>query len=307
VGELMKRILIALLIFAGITTFAWGQEDDYDEVMEILLARKDYDFNRDKIEYLSKINLGVPGGGEWLAVREDGWIYIYVVDSEKKVRIVGGISVPEQITYWERDRGNRFVLEFDIMQNIPGTQIGNLPAAFGDYNGDGFDEIFFYTQGNYEDCGIRGYNSGTDKMESYFASYFNIKSRLGPPPVEFTNYQGIDGVMVSYSKDNYHTDYIWEFWAWDEGSRKYVKLAETGKEDVDYSQFTPITPKVDNQKDNESEAAVNIAETESVQPEETVVPAQEGKSTKFGFLFGIIVGIAVLMAVVGFIVMRRKK
>jgi hypothetical protein len=207
------------------------------------LARRDYDFNRDKIEYLSKINLGVPGGGEWLAVREGG--YIYVIDSEKKVRVVDAISVTEQSKIMYRkpwDISSPFVLEFDIMQNIPGTQTGNLAAAFGDYNGDGFDEIFYYSQGTYEDCGILGYNSETDKMGFYFTSDFRLRSRLGPPPVEFTNYQGIDGVMVIL-KDNMDEEYIWEFWAWDEGSRKYVKLAETGKEDIDVSRFSPIPSK----------------------------------------------------------------
>jgi len=283
----MKKTVLMLLLGIGIASMAFA--DDYDEIKELIeLAGKD----RGEITYLSKINLGILGGENWFAIRE-GHIWIYTVDN-KNVRTVHGIDMIEQseITYWGKN--GKEALEFDIMQNIPGTQIGNLAAKFGDYNGDGLDEIFFIEWGNWECCGILTWASDTGEITFYLYSRINIKSAKGPPPIEFINYQGVDGIKI-YLKDTMNVKDIWEFWVWNEESKKYVKLASSEKEETDNSQITPITPKTDNE----------INEEQSMP-----VPQKENaRKPQFALKIVIISSVIAFAVIIGFfaVYMARKK
>jgi len=304
----MKKMVLLLLLGIYTTNIVFTYE--YDEVMELLAAEKG-----GNIEFLTKINLGIPGGENWIALREKstdggqtikGWIYIYIylIDSEKNVKRIDSNSIPKQSTI--KDRHNN-PLEFDVMENIPGTQIGNYAAAFGDYNGDGIDEIFIFIPWNDDYCVIEGYNSDKGKIETLLNCRYDISSIQGPPPVEFTNYQGIDGIKIIFWDylDSLGVEgrYAWIFVAWDEGSKKYVGLADSENEEIYNSKFTPISPKADNEKD------IDLPKVESIAIEEevtAVLPEENNRNIRFTIIIGIISGI-ILLAVIAFIVIKKKR
>jgi hypothetical protein len=129
---------------------------------------------------------------------------------------------------------------YDIMQDIPGTHIGNGCSSFGDFNGDGLDEVFQYAfGGNGKFIFIIGYDAGNDKL----AYYCNIPFALidpdnGPAPAKFMTYKGMEGFKVYYYElsvaggpneppnepdpDNGK----WFFYTWDETKREYVQVEE---------------------------------------------------------------------------------
>ena len=79
----MKHIAVILLLVCAIC-FANAPlvfSEEIDEVRELLANERGGD-----ILYLSKINLGIPGGDNWIADRSNGLTYIYVfVEIEKFV------------------------------------------------------------------------------------------------------------------------------------------------------------------------------------------------------------------------------
>jgi len=315
----MKKIVVLLLLGICSTNMVFTYE--YDEVMELLEAEPG-----GNISFLSKINLGIPGGENWIALRGicidavgkviKGLRYmcIYTVNIEKETVEKERKGVPEQskIDY------NGKALEYDIMQSIPGTQIGSSAAAFGDYNGDGIDEIFWFYLGIEHYCVIRGYNSDKDRIDDFLECRYNITSINEPSPVEFINYKGIDGIKI------YFWDYLdkinrWRFWAWDEGSRKYIELASSENEEIDYSKFIPVPPKMDNESDGDQVKAESVAIEEgmpSVLPVESiaieeeapsVLPADNDRNIRFVIKTGIISVIVILAVILCFIVIKRKK
>ncbi|MCL2068153.1 MAG: hypothetical protein FWG99_11910 [Treponema sp.] len=229
----MRRIIFIFYLAINVVVPVFSDEND--EIKRLLLAEEG-----GNIEALSKINLGIPGGDNWIANRSDGYTYIYIVDNEKRVRTVRCMHYIEQAEIRFRDINIRsnVDLEFDIMQNIPGTRLGSKAVAFGDYNGDGFDEIFFLSMAVESSANIWGYNNG--EMKLYFGCRITITDRKGPSPVEFINYKGVDGIKVGLLGFPVER-YIWYFYAWDEGSRKYKELTELG-ENAEYSSFTIIGP-----------------------------------------------------------------
>jgi len=289
----MKRTVLLLLL--GICTTSIIFTYEYDEVKELLAAEKQTD-GYNEITYLSRINSGICGGENWIAVRKSRGgvsclIYVYVIDSEKKVRTVDAISVWELEQAKSKFRGVE-TLEFDPMRNIPGTQIGDLVAKFADYNGDSLDEIIYFSLAIDDNCLINAWD-GTGKGTFIFSNRITVKSPHGPPPVEFTNYRGVDGIKV-YLKDTMNVEDIWEFWAWDEGSKKYVELANSENEEIDYSQFTPVTQEADNESD--------------IEEAPPVIQEDNGKKTRFApktIIISGVIALAVIMCVI--IVIRKKK
>jgi hypothetical protein len=68
---------ITFMFFVVAIVAGLGYADDYDEVRELLMAEEGGD-----IQYLSKINLGIPGGVNWIANRER-YAYIYILSIAK--------------------------------------------------------------------------------------------------------------------------------------------------------------------------------------------------------------------------------
>ena len=284
----MKKAVLALILTMAVASQAFS--DEIDDVKELLANERGGD-----ILYLSKINLGIPGGDNWIANRSNGRTYIYVIDNDKKVNIQESRSYaePSIIRYMDQSTYSRANLEFDIMRDIPGTRIGNKAATFGDFNGDGTDEIFnFYDSESL--CTIWGYNSDKGKIESCFGCHYDIKDPKGPSPVEFINNQGIYNIKVNWWSLR-EKQYIWVFWAWDEEQRKFVEIEEF-VEDWEKSYKEPSQPILAEQ--NTGEFAQD-RETQKI-----ATPADSSKGSRFIFYIAIAVGV---IALVLFFVVRRKK
>jgi hypothetical protein len=290
----MKHIAVILLLVFAIC-FANAPlvfSDEIDEVRELLANERGGD-----ILYLSKINLGIPGGDNWIADRSNGLAYIYVIDNDKNINIQDRISYaePSQIRYMDQSTYSRANLEFDIMRDIPGTRIGNKAATFGDFNGDGTDEIFnFYDSESL--CTMWGYNSDKGEIESCFGCHYDIRDPKGPSPVEFINNQGIYNIKVNWWSLS-EKQYFWIFFAWDEEQRKFVeieKFVETEKDNI-----KPPQPVLAEQNTDE------FAQDRETQKE--VTSTDSGKNSRFYLYIGIAVGIIALALVAVFVVRRKKK
>jgi hypothetical protein len=256
--------------------------------------------------------MGIPGGDNYVTVWNNDLIIIYMIDKDFytiKKYTLGPISDPAR-----RSR-------FDIMKDIPGTRIDNGSGAIGDYNNDGYDELFIYLFGGHSiTVVIYGYDNNKDEIVPYLNIPFDlVDPENGPAPVEFMNYQGIDGVKVyTYLGENQYLVvhpprdlnkvYGWYFYAWDEGRRKFVELAEIG-EAIDYSMFTGgITTEPENTVQEEPVEMLPVIPVQSTEPEtpetEAETAAAEGRSPV------PVIGGAILIALgvaAGIIVLRRKK
>jgi hypothetical protein len=305
VSHLNREILMKKMIFVCFLTVAVASQafsDEIDDVMELLAAERG-----GEILYLSKVNLGIPGGDTWIADRRDEWAYIYFIDSDKKVSVVKRgnrtFAEPSKIMYMDQSTYSRVNLDFDIMRDIPGTRIGNKAATFGDFNGDGRDEIFdFYNTESL--CTISGYNSDKDTMESYFGCHYDIINPKGPSPVEFINNQGVYSIKVSLW-DLREKQYVWVFWAWDEESSKYVQYARINESEIRNSDtednIRSVQPILAEQNTGE------LAEDRSVQEETAFAPPDSEKKSGFNLYIVIISAIAVLAAAAIFIIEKKKK
>jgi len=132
------------------------------------------------------------------------------------------------------------------MQDIPGTRIGNSTSSFGDFNGDGIDEIFQYGfGGNARLVSILGYDAEKDDFVSYtFNSWITfeiIDPHNGPAPVEFMTYNGMYGFKVFFYQlevaggpgwvpDPNPKNGKWIFYTWDAEKREYVEVGEVVEE-----------------------------------------------------------------------------
>jgi len=309
----MKKLFLMFLLIA-ITALVFS--DEIDEVMELLAAERG-----GEILYLSRINLGIPGGDNWIANRNDGsgGTFIYTINDDREVEYIGGLIFAEQseIRYWDRNTNTYIDLEYDFMNSIPGTRIGSKAANFGDFNGDGKDEIFEINP-YLAYCSIIGFDIESDKrpikitpykeLTAYWLCSFDFISSKESAPVFFTRYLGTDGILIHTA--DIRGQFYWIFFTWDEESRKYVELIRIPADEIDWSMF-PSEKDESRQNNNEPavvESVVSGNEEENALEKTTAsTPADSGKSTKSILYIVIISGIAALAAVVVFIVLRMKK
>ncbi|MCL2067310.1 MAG: hypothetical protein FWG99_07580 [Treponema sp.] len=130
------------------------------------------------------------------------------------------------------------------MQDIPGTRIGNSTSFFGDFNGDGIDEIFeygFYGAGKY--ISIYGYDTDKEDFDNLYCTipFEIIDAHNGPAPVEFTTYRGMYGFKVfffqydvaggsGYVSEPNPKNGKWIFYTWDAEKSEYVEVGEVVEE-----------------------------------------------------------------------------
>jgi len=301
----MKRILF-LFILSFCVNY-WIFAIDIDEARGLLLKERGGD-----ILYLSRIILGIQGEDSWIAYRNDHLTWIYNVNDVKDVKKVDGISTAEIsiLRYVDSSWNSNIALEYNIMQNIPGTWIKNTTIKFGDYNGDGKDEIFnLYDSHNF--CTIMGYDNDKGKMVLTFSCRFDITSSIEPAPVMFAKYKEKDGILV-HVKDHLAERYAWWFFIWNEKNYEYEIIAEFWADEIDFSQFTifkaeenkkeeleePYQPVLETQKTDDLAATDEFAETHTVQ--------KTAFTMGLGFYIGI-GGIFVIAAAAVFILIRKKK
>jgi hypothetical protein len=204
--------------------------DEEKETMKEFLYKNDESYKKYYygIVYIEKINFGIHGGENWIVRLNNRGIIIYAIKGEL-------IEKRYYLTSFNLDDES----EFDIMQKIPGTRIDNSTSSFGDFNGDGKDEIFeygFYGRGFF--IVIWGYDEAEDDYIDYCEIPFKIiDSKNGPAPVEFMTYRGMFGFKVYYFNpevaggigwvpDPDPKNGKWIFYTWDEEQKKYVEIGE---------------------------------------------------------------------------------
>jgi hypothetical protein len=315
-GEGMKRTLclfIALVLLAG----SLYCQDEESEMKTLILAQNTR--RSSDITFLKRINMGMPGGDNWLVERttnrpgedKNCVLFLYVINGSSIIQ--------------EENLGLNFDVSeytsFDIMQNIPGTQIENGSCVIYDYNGDGFDEVFnygFYGRGYF--VRITGYNPEKEDIVDYADIPFQIIDRdRGPAPVEFVTYKGMKGFKVYYfvgevgggpgfipnpSPKNHR----WFFYAWDEGQREFVEIEEFVEEiNSDYLVETSVGTAVSEDFDiAEIESMKTFALGKSEKRTQSKLSSDSGNS-RFIFYIAIAVGVTALALALFFAVRRKKR
>jgi len=288
----MKKILIFILAI-NITGLLFSL--DIDEARELLMKEKGGD-----ILFLSIINLGISGGENWIADRKDGWTYIYIISSDKKVNFITKISFFEKS---EVQVYNYVDLEYDILGGVPGTKLGSKAVKFGDFNDDGKDEIFDLGYSNDNRCAIRGYDDDKGKMVFLFNYTFELTSIKGPPPVIFTKYQRTDGFAV-YTSIFPEERNVWYFFTWNEEIKEYKKIKEIREDEIDFSIIAALKEIEENQNKTEPKTAEHtVIITENEQQEKTSNSYIDNKKSKF-IIFGCIF---IIIAIIIFLVIRKRR
>jgi hypothetical protein len=126
-------------------------------------------------------------------------------------------------------------LEYNILDEIPGTQFWNKAVKIGDFDGDGLDEILIIHPSQSE-CYIMKYSH---KSMVYTLSHtFEIPSPKGPPPIIFTkSYRESDCIAV-LARDQMAERDVWVFFSLekrdDGGEGRYTKVAEIWADEIDF-------------------------------------------------------------------------
>jgi len=203
--------------------------DEEKEAMKDFFYKNDefYEYMKEtegeeaNIIFLEKANFGMPDKNNWIVLLNNKRLFIYAISDkelEKYIDFIGIDFIGEES-------------DFNIMQDIPGTHIGNTTFSFGDFNGDGIDEMFRYV---FSELGsvieIWGYNKEVNRFE-YCEIPFEIIDKVnGPAPVEFLIYQGMYGFKVynkKYHRGNDTTEEgKWYFYTWDAEQRTYAEIGE---------------------------------------------------------------------------------
>ena len=204
--------------------------EEEKEAMKEYLYKNDESYKKYgyRIIFIEKINFGIPRGKNWIVRLNNRGVIIYAINGEL-------IEKRYYSTSFNLDDES----EFNIMQNIPGTRIDNSTSSFGDFNGDGIDEIFeygFYGRGSF--ILIWGYDKAKDDYVDYCEIPFKIiDPKNGPAPVEFMTYRGMFGLKVYYSNnevaggigwvsDPDSKNGKWIFYTWDAEQKKYIEIGE---------------------------------------------------------------------------------
>ena len=214
-----------------------------DESADEKEAMKEFIYNNDQyfqetdaeIVFIEKANFGIPGGENWIVKLNSMHILIYVINGDK---------IEED--YYGTVSGQYFVDQYldeisvyDIMRDIPGTHIPDGSFSFGDFNGDGIDEMFRYLYVHELGHNIDIFHYDPQKKEFMLCRipYKIIDPNNGPAPVEFTTYKGMYGFKVYYSNFEVAEEQGWDpdpdpkndkwiFYTWDAGHKKYIEVGE---------------------------------------------------------------------------------
>jgi len=301
-----RKIFFYFFLIANVTlSFAV----DINVARELLMVEKG-----GGIIFLSKINLGIPGGENWIANRSDKITYFYTINDEKEVRVIDGISIVElsDVKYWDSNTRLYINFEYNIMQGIPGTCLGSKAAKFGDYDSDGIDEIFDISPFNESHCRIFKYDNDEDKIIFPFRYRFDFISPKEPAPVIFANYQRKGNGILIHLKNHSEERYIWRFFMLNEKSLKHREYMEISADEIDFSQFT-IFKAEENEKEKLEETYQPVLETQKTDDfaeadefAETHAVQKAAFTTGLGFYIGI-GGIFVIAAAAVFVLIRKKK
>jgi hypothetical protein len=235
--RIMKiKVIIALVLL--FPAFSLPAEEDNqsreDEIKTLLYAvdRQATEYN-DEITYVQRVNIGIPGGDNWLVEWHENKYNSYLLSCyaiQENMEIANDFFIGSNSYHFKASR-------FDIMAEIPGKRVRDSTTVIGDYNNDGVDELFmFIFGGSRTKIEISGYNPD---IGSFFCMC-SVDSAIvdpenGPAPVEFITYKGMEGFKVYCIAEQPHVAppkniikglYAWYFYAWDEKVREYVEVEE---------------------------------------------------------------------------------
>jgi len=210
-----------------------AKEEEREAMKEFIYENDPYFTETDaEIDFIEKANFGIPGGDNWIVRLNSLHILIYVINDggieEDYYGAIGGQYFVDQ--YPEE------VSEYDIMRDIPGTHIPDGCVSFGDFNGDGIDELFRYLYVEELGHNIDIFHYEPQKKGFAFCRFrFKIiDQNEGPAPVVFTTYRGGKGFKV-YSNRGWDPNPDpapdpkndkWIFYSWNNEQRKYVEMGE---------------------------------------------------------------------------------
>jgi len=206
-------------------------------------AMKDFIYDNDpyfeerdaEIVFIEKANFGIPGGDNWIVRLNSMHLLIYVINGgrieEDYYGTVSGQYFVDQYLFE--------ISEYDILRDIPGTHIPEGSVSFGDFNGDGIDELFRYLYVRELGHNIDIFHYEPEKKGFVFCRirFKIIDPDNGPAPVEFITYKGKSGFKVYYSNTEAAggsgwtpapdpKNDKWIFYSWDENQRMYAQIDE---------------------------------------------------------------------------------
>jgi len=205
------------------------------EAMKEFIYENDQYFqeNNAEIDFIEKANFGIPGGDNWIVRLNSLHILIYVINGDRiEEDYYGTVSGQYFVDQYPEE-----VSEYDIMRDIPGTHIPDGNASFGDFNGDGIDELFryLYVKELGHNIDIFHYEPQRKGFVLCRIRFKIIDQEKGPAPVVFMTYRGMKGFKVYYSNTESAGQWVpdpdsrndkWIFYSWDEDQRKYVEIGE---------------------------------------------------------------------------------
>jgi hypothetical protein len=299
-----KLCLFAVLIL--LTSILYSQDEE-SEVMSLILANASVK-NRN-ITLFKKINMGIPGGDNWLVewtpnrpgeVIRGTLINVYVIKDGNIILEKGVDSNLYTISEYS---------DFDIMNNIPGTRLGEGSCVVYDYNDDGFDEVFNYAfWGSQWLIQITGYDQEKKIIVDYAEIPFSIIDReKGPAPIDFTNYKGMKGFKIYFAQvevaggpgfvpDPHPYNGKWIFFTWDKEKRKFVDIGEYTEESVSEESVS----------DEAIFAQYHYSFGEKNNIQEDTITSVDDKGKKYIFIIGIILSVIMAVAIIWFIKKKKK-
>jgi hypothetical protein len=299
----------SLFFYAVLLLLAFNAhcQDQIDDIKALIQTKDPGESPRD-ITFLTRVNMGIPDGDNWLVE----WRNEDIDDTNITVYAINGEEVINK--FWTSSFDIRERTDFDIMKDIPGTQVGKSSCAVYDYNGDGYDDIFRYSfLGRGYFIEIIAYDTEKNKKVYYCEEIpFEIIDReKGPAPVEFMTYKGMYGFKVYRNlhyggapkhppKNIIDEYYAWYFFSWN--GREFVEVEEVEEDGIG-------SPRSAEEKRSTAEFVNEEAASEEETAKETEYHAVEDGSQdrppylKAGILFGIII----LVVIIGIVVSVRKK
>jgi hypothetical protein len=192
-----------------------------------------------EIIFLEKANFGVPEGENWIVMLKNDsnsycYAYVYSVDGDTLKKYDG--------VFVENFEDS---INLSITQDIPGKRLGNSFTFYGDYNGDGINEILYLDWGFYNMLQIIGYDKEMDKFVFHCNISFALKDENNDPtPIKYKKYNGKYGfelMPIIYSEVVFNgTEWVapephpdngkWIYFAWDSLQRQYVRIGEINNE-----------------------------------------------------------------------------
>jgi len=207
-----------------------------EAMMDFIYENDPYFEERDaEIVFIDRANFGIPGGDNWIVRLNTMHILIYVIkDGRIEEDYYGTISGQYFVDQYLFE-----ISEYDILRDIPGTHIPEGSVSFGDFNGDGIDELFRYLYVRELGHNIDIFHYEPEKKGFVFCRirFKIIDKDNGPAPVEFITYMGKYGFKVYYSNieaaggsgwtpDPDPKNDKWIFYSWDENQRMYTEVGE---------------------------------------------------------------------------------